>query len=120
MVVLCVRSSKDSKDRTLVRNCQRSPIMTVLWEGSIEVSPTLLALLVATRVLVLTVIGVAVGRAKAELGRGAMGIRKLTMLPAHLDPATNRHTVVGLNNTILLSPSSGGEKFSHRDRVDSA
>ena len=66
MVVLCVRSSKDS----LVGNCQRSPIMTVLWEGSIEVSPTLLALLVATRVLVLTVIGVAVGRAKAELGRG--------------------------------------------------
>lgn len=47
--------------------------MTVLWEGGIEVPPTLSAPLVAASLLGLTLIGMVVIRAKADLGRGEEG-----------------------------------------------
>lgn len=44
--------------------------MTVLWEGGFEVPPALSAPLVAAKLLVLTVIGTVVIRAKADWGGG--------------------------------------------------
>lgn len=54
----------------LLGSCQRGQIVTVLWEGGFEVPPALSAPLVAAKLLVLTVIGTVVIRAKADWGGG--------------------------------------------------
>lgn len=92
--------------------------MTVFWEGGIEIPSILSVPLVAARLLVLTVIGVLVIRAKADQG-GEMGMGKLTMLGAHQALVTNYHRLGRLTTKFIVSQFWRPE-FNHGGRADSA